>query len=114
MPTHKGVVVSSPDADDPSAWVTRSVPILPMSEQYVALRDPKSGEPLRHPDGKLKLRLVKFDVEQLEELAAKANEGQLKRNFLPVHIGHTDPKEKDETLQPEHIGFLRNHRVGQI
>lgn len=119
-----GAVLSAPDAHNPDDWVTRTVPIIPRSEQYVALRDPQTGMPIIDPKtGKIKAKLVTFDDDDLDEIIEKANHKMAKKNFSLVHIEHTIPGTPDDEIDPEVggtkkgklvVGFLRNHRKGII
>jgi hypothetical protein len=113
-PRHAGAVLSAPDAADPDAWESRSVPILPESEQDVELRDPATKKILLDENGKKKTRPVRFDEARLRGIADEANARAARGHFCPVQIGHTILWEPDETLQPEPVGFMRNFRVGPI
>jgi hypothetical protein len=117
-----GAVLTAPDAYDPENWITRTVPIIPKSEQYVPVTDHVTGMPIFNPQtGKIRAKLVTFNDDDLDKIISKANQKMATKNFSLVHIHHTDSKtpanKANEKVGGDKkgklvVGFLRNHRKG--
>ena len=73
-----------------------------------------NGQPVIDPETKKqKVRKVDWDIDkqELERIAAINNARNEAGDFSPLSIGHTDPRNPDETAQPEIVGAALDYHV---